>query len=80
MGSRKSSPAPILIEKDRSASYSSQTSARSLESVDSSASYSSGIPRRNMNVYTHCGRHSNQFLFGGISLTGLARSVFKRDN
>lgn len=33
-----------------------------------------------MNVYTHCGRHSNQFLFGGISLTGLARSVFKRDN
>ncbi|KAL2881290.1 hypothetical protein SGCOL_003239 [Colletotrichum sp. CLE4] len=32
-----------------------------------------------VNVYTHCGRHSSQFLFGGRSLTDMARSVFKKD-
>ncbi|KAF6837315.1 hypothetical protein CPLU01_03179 [Colletotrichum plurivorum] len=32
-----------------------------------------------VNVYTHCGRHSSQFLFGGRSFTDMARSIFKRD-
>ncbi|KAH6661944.1 hypothetical protein F5X68DRAFT_237818 [Plectosphaerella plurivora] len=76
--SRKSAPAPIIIDKSRSTSYSSQRSARSLDSV-ASADSSTGIPHRNRNVYTHCGRHTNQFLFGGRSLTDMARSVFRRE-
>lgn len=98
MGSRKSAPAPIIVEKVGprntrfppphqadpplflQTSHSSQRSARSLDSIDSSSTLSpGGIPRRNMNVYTHCGRHTNQFLFGGRSLTDMARAVFRRD-
>ncbi|KAF9874125.1 hypothetical protein CkaCkLH20_08497 [Colletotrichum karsti] len=32
-----------------------------------------------VNVYSHCGRHSSQFLFGGLSIKDMARSIFKRD-
>ncbi|KAK2038443.1 hypothetical protein LZ31DRAFT_123617 [Colletotrichum somersetense] len=32
-----------------------------------------------VNVYTHCGRHSSQFLFGGRSFSDMARHIFKRD-
>ncbi|KAK1993070.1 hypothetical protein LX36DRAFT_684512 [Colletotrichum falcatum] len=32
-----------------------------------------------VNVYTHCGRHSSQFLFGGRSLSDMARHIFKRN-
>ena len=32
------------------------------------------------NVYTHCGRHTDQYLFGGRSMSDLFRGVFpKRD-
>ena len=31
-----------------------------------------------MNVYTTCGRHTDQFLFGGPSLGEMARSLFSR--
>ncbi|KDN60609.1 hypothetical protein CSUB01_02108 [Colletotrichum sublineola] len=33
-----------------------------------------------VNAYTHCGRHSSQFLFGGRSFSDIARHIFnKRD-
>ncbi|KAM0334306.1 hypothetical protein ACHAQA_001329 [Verticillium albo-atrum] len=76
--SRKSSPAPLVIEKVRSPSYSSLSSDSTAASTPAAATRSPSIPRRNVNVYTHCGRHTNEFLFGGRSLTDLARSVFKR--
>lgn len=31
------------------------------------------------NVYTHCGRHSNQWLFGDVNVTGLFRRNNKKD-
>ena len=30
------------------------------------------------NVYTHCGRHTNQYLFGGRSMSELLRGVFHK--
>ncbi|ROT35678.1 hypothetical protein SODALDRAFT_362499 [Sodiomyces alkalinus F11] len=75
--------------KNRTSSYSSQNTSHSSASISSTASSkypggaSSPIPRRNMNVYTHCGRHTNEFLFGGRSFTDMARSLFrgiKRDD
>ncbi|KAM0286270.1 hypothetical protein ACHAQH_000999 [Verticillium albo-atrum] len=79
--SRKASPAPLVVEKVRSPSYSSLSSDSTVASTPAApvaASRTPSIPRRNVNVYTHCGRHSNEYLFGGRSLTDLARSVFKR--
>ncbi|MBE3045631.1 hypothetical protein IMZ48_24410, partial [Candidatus Bathyarchaeota archaeon] len=32
----------------------------------------------NTNVYTTCGRHTDQFLFGGPSLGDMARSLLRR--
>ncbi|KAL2752486.1 hypothetical protein ACRALDRAFT_2044291 [Sodiomyces alcalophilus JCM 7366] len=89
--SRKSAATPIVVEKqkNRTCSYSSQNSSHSSASTTSATSskYPGGapspIPRRNMNVYTHCGRHTNEFLFGGLSFTDMARSLFrgnKRDD
>lgn len=108
--SRKSPPAPIVVEKSnvwnnksapnqkktsgnssgltsslkkRTCSYSSQDSSHSSASTFSktSSKYSSDtpspIPRRNMNVYTRCGRHTDEFLFGGRSFTDMARSLFR---
>lgn len=35
-------------------------------------------PSPTVNVYTTCGRHTDQLLFGGPSLSELARSVLKK--
>ncbi|KAI0481121.1 hypothetical protein GGR56DRAFT_672161 [Xylariaceae sp. FL0804] len=32
-----------------------------------------------VNVYTHCGRHTDQYLFGGKSISDLWRSAFRKD-
>lgn len=37
-------------------------------------------PSPKVNVHTTCGRHTDQLLFGGPSLTEMARSVFKKKN
>ncbi|KAJ6788536.1 hypothetical protein PWT90_08852 [Aphanocladium album] len=37
-------------------------------------------PSPKVNVHTTCGRHTDQLLFGGPSLTDIARSVFKKKN
>lgn len=36
-------------------------------------------PAPKVNVHTTCGRHTDQLLFGGPSLTDLARAVFKKN-
>lgn len=35
-------------------------------------------PTPKVNVHTTCGRHTDQLLFGGPSLTDIARAVFKK--
>ncbi|KAF3354964.1 hypothetical protein HYQ45_015768 [Verticillium longisporum] len=84
--SRKSSTGPLVVEKVRSSSYSSLASDSTTASAPTApaapGTRSPSVPRRsgNVNVYTHCGRHSNEYLFGGHSLSGLARSIFKRSD
>ncbi|KAL5629079.1 hypothetical protein BROUX41_002470 [Berkeleyomyces rouxiae] len=34
--------------------------------------------QKNKNVYTKCGRHTDQFLFDGPSLSGLVKALFSR--
>ncbi|KAI1854541.1 hypothetical protein JX265_007588 [Neoarthrinium moseri] len=31
------------------------------------------------NVYTHCGRHSDQWLFGGTSMSSMIKSAWKKE-
>ena len=58
------------------------SSSSSSSSSDSSCSYPSGArkgaasPR---NVYTHCGRHTDQYLFGGKGLGDVWRAITKKE-
>ncbi|TEA15577.1 hypothetical protein C8034_v011290 [Colletotrichum sidae] len=54
-------------------------SSRAASDASSISTESFTTRRAPVNVYTHCGRHSSQFLFGGRSFTDMARSIFKRD-
>lgn len=69
----------------RTSSYPS-TIASSTTSVSSTASKRvaswlkpSVKPAPKVNVHTTCGRHTDQLLFGGPSLSEIARSVFKKN-
>ncbi|KUI59314.1 hypothetical protein VP1G_06582 [Cytospora mali] len=54
--------------KDTGDSLSSTGSSNSTASNSKSRSYGSKkVSSPTVNVYTHCGRHSNQYLFGGWS-------------
>jgi len=69
--------------KKRMSSYSSDYSNPG-SPPSRKASDSSTISRRKassptVNVYTTCGRHTDQYLFGGRSLTDIARSVWGRN-
>ncbi|KAI0408787.1 hypothetical protein F4802DRAFT_367325 [Xylaria palmicola] len=33
---------------------------------------------RNVNLYTHCGRHTNQYLFGGHSLSDSIKDLLRK--
>jgi hypothetical protein len=59
------------------ASRASWASAKS--GASSSSSAATGVKHSpTVNVYTTCGRHTDQFLFGGRSLSDLARAVLGR--
>ncbi|KAH6897279.1 hypothetical protein B0T10DRAFT_181899 [Thelonectria olida] len=78
-GSYFDSPA-IMDEKRRTDSYSSDVSI-GLDSTPASPPKSSHTfikPTATVNRYTTCGRHTDQLLFGGPSLTELARSFIRR--
>ncbi|KAJ4268692.1 hypothetical protein ACHAPJ_002604 [Fusarium lateritium] len=75
---------PVMLKeiKQRTNSYSSELSTESSASATpkSSRSWFKPAPQSsNVNVYTTCGRHTNQFLFGGPSLTDLARAMLGKD-
>ncbi|KAK7418826.1 hypothetical protein QQX98_003688 [Neonectria punicea] len=70
---------PAMTDKQRTSSYSSDMSI--LDSTPSSSPKSAHTwvkPAATVNVYTTCGRHTDQLLFGGPSLTELARSIMRR--
>ncbi|KAF7543061.1 hypothetical protein G7Z17_g11048 [Cylindrodendrum hubeiense] len=60
-------------DKQRTGSYSSDASI--LDSGSPKSSHTWIKPAATVNVYTTCGRHTDQLLFGGPSLTELARAM-----
>lgn len=75
-----------MSEKDRSTSYSSEYSIPDMspthhrkDSSGSSRSSSSSkkVVSPTVNVYTHCGRHSDQYLFKGWG--DMVRGMVKRE-
>ncbi|OAA78294.1 hypothetical protein LEL_05117 [Akanthomyces lecanii RCEF 1005] len=80
-------PPPLAHDK-RTLSYPS-TIASSTTTASSTSSTTKRVtswlkpsvkPSPKVNVHTTCGRHTDQLLFGGPSLTEMARSVFKKKN
>lgn len=43
------------------------------------SSSSAKSTKSNKNKHTHCGRHSNQWLLGGFSMTDTIKSALKKD-
>ncbi|KAH7162409.1 hypothetical protein B0J13DRAFT_9777 [Dactylonectria estremocensis] len=68
------SPA-FIDDKQRMGSYSSDMSADDSASSPSKSPHTWIKPAATVNVYTTCGRHTDQLLFGGPSLTALARAM-----
>ncbi|KAF4981928.1 hypothetical protein FZEAL_2360 [Fusarium zealandicum] len=71
----------LTSQQQRTNSYSSDFSlpeSHGSSSPKSSQSWFKPAPQA-VNVYTTCGRHTNQLLFGGPSLTEIARSMLKKD-
>lgn len=81
-------PTFSLLSQKRTLSYQS-TIASSTTTASSTSSTTKRVtswlkpsvkPSPKVNVHTTCGRHTDQLLFGGPSLTEMARSVFKKKN
>lgn len=60
-------------------SYHNRTSSSS--SSDSSCSFAPGArkPSSPRNVYTHCGRHTDQYLFGGKGFADMWKAITKKE-
>ncbi|EQK99655.1 hypothetical protein OCS_04633 [Ophiocordyceps sinensis CO18] len=78
-------PAGLTRQDQRTFSLSSDASSTPPHSI--SSSLSSSLRRSSstwvkasptVNLHTTCGRHTDQYLFGGPSLTKMARSVMKK--
>ncbi|KAI1268402.1 hypothetical protein F5Y18DRAFT_228280 [Xylariaceae sp. FL1019] len=77
MGLRRSTvPPPMPLDKSsasrRQDSFASDNSEKETRRSGSSKAHSPTV-----NVYTHCGRHTDQYLFGGHSVSDLWRSFKK---
>lgn len=57
----------VMNRKDSSNSVSSNMSSASAASISRSKKVSSPSSPSNVNQYTHCGRHTDQYLFSGWS-------------
>ncbi|KAK1983208.1 hypothetical protein LZ30DRAFT_588904 [Colletotrichum cereale] len=76
------------MSRPKSSRFGSDASSISSDSSTIKVAVSTASPRPSkrksshsqaVNIYTHCGRHSSQFLFGGRSFSDMARHIFKRD-
>lgn len=68
------SPVPPQHSRTSSSSSSSSDSSHTLSA--SSGGRSPSSPR---NVYTHCGRHTDQYLFGGKGFGDMWRAITKKE-
>ncbi|ETS79869.1 hypothetical protein PFICI_07398 [Pestalotiopsis fici W106-1] len=67
-------------ESPRHSSSSSHFERATPTRQDSSSSAkSSKSTSSNKNRHTHCGRHSDQWLLGGFSMTGAIKSAWKKE-
>lgn len=75
--SRTPTPPRINLTRiqQRTGSYSSDVSILDSASSPPKSAHPWIKPAATVNVYTTCGRHTDQLLFGGPSLTELARSM-----
>ncbi|POR32834.1 Uncharacterized protein TPAR_06965 [Tolypocladium paradoxum] len=78
---------PVPSKAKRTGSYASDASSALSPSL--SSSFSSSLrrtsaslvkPTPTVNVHTTCGRHTDQYFFGGPSLSELARAVIGKKN
>lgn len=75
--SRNPTPPRVNLTRiqQRTGSYSSDVSIVDSASSPPKSAHPWIKPAATVNVYTTCGRHTDQLLFGGPSLTALARSM-----
>ncbi|KAI1742198.1 hypothetical protein F4680DRAFT_413187 [Xylaria scruposa] len=62
---------------------SSSTSAHHSSWFNRSRSSSDGAHKTNsqhVNLYTHCGRHTDQYLFGGHSISDSVKGLLRKKN
>ena len=81
---RSRSPNPVAVDKkwansmDRGHSQASNSSDKSSMKA-TSPTFSKPPPKRHSSGnFTDCGRHSNDWLFGGFSVKETAKSLLKR--
>ncbi|KAH9900508.1 hypothetical protein F4778DRAFT_146021 [Xylariomycetidae sp. FL2044] len=90
MGKRSGPPAPLSSSSSRRQnSFGSESSEKSTprssttgyfdDYRQSSFGHSSKPSSPTVNLHTYCGRHTDQFLFGGKSLTNIVRSPFRKE-
>ncbi|KAJ2966329.1 hypothetical protein NQ176_g10202 [Zarea fungicola] len=70
---------PSTIASSTASTASSSKSKRVASWLKAPVAKSTTPAKPKVNVHTTCGRHTDQLLFGGPSLTDLARSVFKKN-
>jgi hypothetical protein len=68
-----SPPFPTTHNRKDSSSTTASTAS------DSSTTFDTKKPTSPKNVYTHCGRHTDQYLFGGKGLGDLWKAVAKKE-
>ncbi|KAI0907945.1 hypothetical protein F4824DRAFT_494346 [Ustulina deusta] len=64
----------VVKAKDSSRSDSSHWFQRSRSSSEGDSKASTPT----VNLYTHCGRHTNQYLFGGHSISESIKDILKK--
>ncbi|KAI1324851.1 hypothetical protein F5Y16DRAFT_285787 [Xylariaceae sp. FL0255] len=62
---------------DKSEYFADYTDIKSLNRSSTAGTVGSAKRSPTANVYTHCGRHTDQYLFGGRSMSDLWRSLKK---
>ncbi|KAA8566013.1 hypothetical protein EYC84_009813 [Monilinia fructicola] len=92
---RERSPTPSMLTRRRTEEGAIKNGQKSAGYVDKKARFDErknggkiekkdSVKRRHSsnehaNVYTECGRHSNDWLFGGLSLSGVVKKIWQKD-
>ncbi|KAI9645095.1 hypothetical protein NHQ30_005829 [Ciborinia camelliae] len=85
---RERSPTPSMLRRRKTDGEAIKSGPTSAGFVDKRTKFNEGkkdnITRRHSanehaNVYTECGRHSNDWLFGGFSVSGVVKKIWQKD-